>query len=353
MEKINIAEILADCPKGTKLYSPIFGEVYLDKIRPHLAIIVTTDKYKEEFLYDGRYGMNGECMLFPSKDQRDWSKFQRPFTDGDVIYVCDEYSGVTFTYVVILKQIKGGQIYSYCFYSYKDAVFGTYDFLYNNYNIRFATEEEKQKLFDAIKSNGYYWNEKTKTLEKLIEPKFKVGDKIKCIKNGNICEIIKILSNCYITNHLGSDITIAILFDKQDEFELVHVEPKFKVGNKVRHKTNHNVVFTIDGIEEDFYTCAAKMTFDFNEQDNYELVPDKFDLTTLKPFESRVLVRNADGDLWKPAIFGCYVVVGTDSYYYVLGGICWRYCIPYEGNEHLLSTNKDCDEFYKNWTWDN
>ena len=55
-KKINIAELLKDCAKGTKLYSPIFGEVYLDKIRPHLAIIVTTDKYKEEFLYDGRYG---------------------------------------------------------------------------------------------------------------------------------------------------------------------------------------------------------------------------------------------------------------------------------------------------------
>ena len=89
MEKLNIAELLKDCPKGMELYSPIFGNVYLDKIRPHLAIIVTTDKkqgdFKEEFLYDGRYGMNEECMLFPSKDQRDWIKFQRPFKDGDVI----------------------------------------------------------------------------------------------------------------------------------------------------------------------------------------------------------------------------------------------------------------------------
>jgi hypothetical protein len=78
MEKINIAELLKDCPKGMELYSPIFGKVYLDKIRPHLAIVVTTDKeqgdFKEEFLYDGRYGMNGECMLFPSKDKTTWVK---------------------------------------------------------------------------------------------------------------------------------------------------------------------------------------------------------------------------------------------------------------------------------------
>lgn len=79
MKKLNIAELLKDCPKGTKLYSPIFGDVYLEKIRPHLAIVVTTDKkqgdFKEEFLYDGRYGMNGECMLFPSKGKTTWEEF--------------------------------------------------------------------------------------------------------------------------------------------------------------------------------------------------------------------------------------------------------------------------------------
>jgi hypothetical protein len=89
MEKLNIAELLKDCPKGIKLYSPIFGDVYLEKIRPHLVIVVTTDKeqgdFKEEFLYDGRYGINGECMLFPSKGKTTWEGFQRPFKNGDTI----------------------------------------------------------------------------------------------------------------------------------------------------------------------------------------------------------------------------------------------------------------------------
>ena len=89
MEKLNIAELLKDCPKGIKLYSPIFGDVYLDKIRPHLAIVVTTDKeqgdFKEEFLYDGRYGINGVCMLFPSRDKTTWEGFQRPFKKEDVL----------------------------------------------------------------------------------------------------------------------------------------------------------------------------------------------------------------------------------------------------------------------------
>ena len=88
--QINIAELLEGCPKGMELYSPIFGKVYLDKVRPHLAIIVTTDKYKEEFLYDGRYGMNGECMLFPSKEKTTWEGFQRPFMDGILLLQIQE-----------------------------------------------------------------------------------------------------------------------------------------------------------------------------------------------------------------------------------------------------------------------
>ena len=105
MEKINIAELLKDCPKGIELYSPIFGEVYLDKIRPHLAIVVTTDKkqgdIKEEFLYDGRYGMNGECMLFPSKGKITWEGFVPPikFKDGDILFYKHKSNNVKYTFI--------------------------------------------------------------------------------------------------------------------------------------------------------------------------------------------------------------------------------------------------------------
>ena len=106
--------------------------------------------------------------------------------------------------------------------------------------IRFATDDEKQKLFDVIKARGYHWNNKTKTLEKT-----------------------------------------------------------------------------------------------------------KFDITTLKPFETKVLVRNY-GYPWKPAIFG-YYIKNSLTPYCVLGGTCWKQCIPYERNEYLLGTEDECDDFYKNW----
>lgn len=80
-EKLNLVEILKDCPKGIKLYSPLFGEVEFDKIDLELTyqVVISISGHKESFNVEGRY-LNGypysECLLFPSKDQRDWSKFK-------------------------------------------------------------------------------------------------------------------------------------------------------------------------------------------------------------------------------------------------------------------------------------
>lgn len=80
-KNFNLVEILKDCPKGTKLYSTIHGEVKFEKI-------IFNDDYPIKFnikdtalhasvSIDGRFSTSykGECTLFPSKDQRDWSKF--------------------------------------------------------------------------------------------------------------------------------------------------------------------------------------------------------------------------------------------------------------------------------------
>ena len=79
-ENLNLVEILKDCPEGTKLYSPIFGEVEFESINDIIGpIVVTTNTGNAEcFTADGKMYTyyNGECLLFPSKEQRDWSKFK-------------------------------------------------------------------------------------------------------------------------------------------------------------------------------------------------------------------------------------------------------------------------------------
>ena len=79
-ENLNLVEILKDCSKGTKLYSPIIGEVEFECIKYSGYPIVTWSKNGKRilsFTKEGLFFSEGECiMLFPSKDQRDWSKFK-------------------------------------------------------------------------------------------------------------------------------------------------------------------------------------------------------------------------------------------------------------------------------------
>ena len=85
-ENIDLTKILKDCPKGWEFYSSVLGDVELvgicDEDKQNCQVIVQpvnkdyTDVYtKEGFYYKGK----GECTLFPSKDQRDWSKFTAPW----------------------------------------------------------------------------------------------------------------------------------------------------------------------------------------------------------------------------------------------------------------------------------
>ena len=80
-ENIDLTKILKGCPEGTKLYSTMYGEVSFAKINTYLKDYPIWLSINKDFAYctkDGRYIKDkGECILFPSKDQRDWSKFER------------------------------------------------------------------------------------------------------------------------------------------------------------------------------------------------------------------------------------------------------------------------------------
>lgn len=309
MKKINIAELLKDCPKGMELNCSMYDNLYFDCIREHPIypiVCYTIDSKGEEnkitFDWYGKYAQidTAKCVIFP-KGKTTWEGFHMPFEDGDIIYTKHKLG----TEFISIFQIE----YERDICTYWDINLSTNKLIGNLHEgnafkvfiekdkvkeQRFATEEEKQKLFKAFKDNGYTWNTETKTLEKLIQSKFKVGD-------------------------------------------------------KVRHKNNHNVVVTITNIEEDYYACGTNKAFWFTEQDDYELVPNKFDITTLKPFD-KVLVRDSYELRWAINLFGFYV--DTDVYPFKCCGhsnLGFVQCIPYKGNEHLLGKTDDCKDFYKTW----
>ena len=80
-ENLNLVEILKDCPKGTKLYSTIYGEVEfvgIDEESEYPITFITSKESTNVVTSDGRNFdiFDGECVLFPSKEMRDWSKFK-------------------------------------------------------------------------------------------------------------------------------------------------------------------------------------------------------------------------------------------------------------------------------------
>lgn len=297
MKKINIAELLKDCPKGMELDCTVYDNVTLEKVFEGCLYPIRIQT--PEGLMDlTKYGSlssstHSKCVIFP-KGKTTWEGFDKPFKDGDIISdslgTCifkgeGEFKGTVNYYCGInndnfhVKDDKRNPSAHYgCIVDY-----------------RLSTEEEKQKLFDAIKANGYKWNAETKTLEKLVEPKFKVGDRIKSVMSSSYYTVVDIKNNNY--------------FIKSD-------------------------------------TEKYPYQVSFENEINYKLVPNKFDITTLAPFESRVLVRDNERQYWKAAFWGFFEK--GEFLYDTTRGI-YKQCIPYEGNEHLLGKTDDCDEFYKTW----
>ena len=175
---MNIIEILKKCPKGTKLYSPIFGECTLNKIISKDTFSVISNNSTLHFFFcDGRCTNDGECCIFPSKEERDWNKFQIPYVykNGDIVYLKTKNGR---KYVIIIKNIEDDYLRSHIDWWVGSSIWFS-DTSFNIEDIeehRFATETEKQKLFKELKVNGYKWNEESKTVEDLNIPKFKDGD---------------------------------------------------------------------------------------------------------------------------------------------------------------------------------
>lgn len=295
MEELNIAALLKNCPKDTKLYSPIFGNVWFQRVRDTgyaTMIDVTTSCNTEvNFYSNGKWNKHysdSEVMLFPSKTQRDWNKFQRPIVEGDVV-VCEPHQ-----IFLVREWIDDNSIECHIGYD-----FDTNE-RYEGYVMydRIATEHESKRLFETIEKYGYHWNPETKTLEKVIQPKFKAGDKV--VRKGDVSSPV-----------------------------------------------------SITGVGDEYYysnTESSVAVLPIVEQYNWELVPDKFDTTTLKPFD-KVLVRRNEDKNWRCSFFShmdedlhahCYK-------YVTIGGKSYPMCIPYEGNEHLLGKTDECDEYFKNW----
>lgn len=181
MEKknnINIAEILKDCPKGMKLYSPLYGEVEYQRINATDYPIVVMDRENSirVFSKEGCFLTNlpdTECQIFLSYEIRDWTKF---FKRGDVVYsksgkICAIFEGwVNDDYIEFNTTIN--------FYV-DDASYGKEEICYTNCFVKTSDEERATFIANAEKHYNGKYNPETLQVEP-VKPEcpFKPFDKV-------------------------------------------------------------------------------------------------------------------------------------------------------------------------------
>lgn len=169
---INIAEILRDCPAGTRLYSKIAGKLELQQVfakgfddYPIQAKVIyeyeDPKNYSFAFFTDtGRWSKrfpNGECIIFPSLEMQDWTKF---FRRGDV--VVSETLGVTAVF-------EGWDSEDYTDfrttveYDKKEDIWGIKLYgLFHTLDFRKATDNERAQFFAAAEAHyGGRFNSET------------------------------------------------------------------------------------------------------------------------------------------------------------------------------------------------
>ena len=321
VEKINIVEILKDKPQGTKLYSSACGKCKLEKV---------DDKSFKISFYNSKFGFmnggegyldkngklydDGECIIFPSKEMHDWSKFA--WKKGDVLInscgfqcIFKEWASDDYT--------KFNGCYSNSRDGYEDvsnAETAKFDKLENNIAYGYVREIER-KL-------GGILNLETLEIEK-TQPEFKDWDfiTIKLSRGGSLIGVFKAEDDkkYYLHANLDSRGIITICEDSYCK----------KSTCIARLSTEEEKMHFFDALAKKGKTWDAekKQIVDIKKEHQF------------KPFE-KVLVRDSYNDMWRASFFSH---IKEDEGRYVTTGLTWKFCIPYIGNESLVGTTKDVE----------
>lgn len=321
-EKINISKILKDKPRGTKLYSSACGKCELKE---------ADDKFFKVSFYSSKSGFmiggegtfdkngnlydDGECIVFPSKEMRDWSKFA--WKRGDVLISdCG--------FVCIFKEWASDDYtrFNGCYFDgMPNAETAKYSKLDNNTAYGYIREIENRC--------GGKLNIETLEIEKQTE--FKDGDVVVTDAVPSLCysKCIFILKGDFNTGESCANSYIFYNIDNNDFcFDVLDTEIR---DRNIHLATEEEKLILFDALAKKGKAWDAEK----------KLVVDLKTKVELKPFDN-VLVRHQKTEEWRANIFSH--TDKTDEYLdYVCVNGRWEFCIPYEGNESLLGTTKDVE----------
>lgn len=320
-EKIDIAEILKDKPANTKLYSPLFGEVYFSHVGGG-NIAVEHHGGISLFFSSGRFFDldESEPLLFPSKEMRDWRKFA--WKKGDVLVSNDGKLEVIFekfgsdTYQSFIGKHHLDSLDENLYYQDGGA--------YPTASFNIETEDAAQTYIKTIeeKLDGIL------NLESLefenAHPEYKDGD---IVYMGNAWnEYIGIIKNRTSGNQIE---TYAHCHKDSKEEAVLGLWLNKNDSDELRLATNSEKQQLFDALAEE------GKAWDSDKKQIVDL-PKKCEF---KVFE-KVLVRESKTDEWTPNFF--FKIHRDDERYVMVCGDMYNYCIPYnEETSHLLGTTDE------------
>ena len=320
---INVLEVLQRKPNGTKLWCVLFGKCFLDgidinNIRPIRIGIEKGDTFKltANAKLGGKY-IDGDCLLYPSKEMRDWSRFA--WKKGDILISSDGGTEVIFD-----KWYDDTYTSFYCKH-YLNSEDETKFVYYEEFictTERYAIEDkDKAQIYIGIIEErlGGKLNRETLEVEK-AQPEFKDGDIVALVvRKCTHIAIFQSRQEAYIGFH-------AVLCQND---ELLLEEPfREDVGDiELRLATDSEKKQLFSALEKKGKAWDAEK----------KMIVDLKTLQKFKPFD-KVIIRLGDHDTWKADFYSHYCANGEA---YTVGDVHIsdpRYILPYEGNESLLGT---------------
>ena len=319
--EINVAATLKDKPQGVKLYSRICGAVELKEVldvRKKKSIVVKelNSSNQHRFWYDGKFFRAGQCVLQPSKEMADWSKFS--WKRGDVLVCKDVNSHIIFdkfnddTYTTFTGKLNYQATKAGYSFAHTRNIAMTQDF-------DIEKGDAAQTYINTIEEKlGGKLNRETLEVEK--QPEFKDGDILSIQEDEEHYHAILIFKG-------GTDVYVYF-----DYFHRV-----LTYGTKIDENEKSISHLATDEEKQQLFSALKKenKAWDADKKMFVDLKPK----VELKPFD-KVLVRDCKSDNWRANLFG---YIGKKDGYYHCVYANWAYCIPYTGNESLLGTTKDVE----------
>lgn len=326
---IDIYEILKNEEYGTELYTPKCGRVWhsgMANDKDCAKAIWTEDEAGREHFFDknGKIYKEGEVLLFPSKQMRDWSKF---FKKGDVLEykkennqatcIFDSYEdNTTKLHFTGLYTLTKGKIWD------TPTSWDIHDWVKNDHPAEYIKTIEERL--------GGKLNRETLEIEKPAKPTFEIG-KLYVFREEDEDGELAIIGELIAKNESEDTLTFGNQYEIENEKFVTDqtFDLRISVNKELREATENEVElfnkhYAIWKKEKEAKEQPAFKTFD------------------------KVLVRDGGEYEWLPALFVRDRGEGANYRYKVLSlrsgkPAEFACCIPYEGNENIIFTDHNID----------